>query len=219
MDGGSRRFILVEMMDYAEWIDAERIRRVICGYSASDDAKETVFDVELSVSNLKDGANLLAEAKQAAKDAKGKYDKVGKPKIIDGHLRVIGTYKSTEEIEGTGGSFSYYELGEPLMHGDVLNEDVGVDKIREYVYFTETKNRLPASHPDEPYYMGVHVNSAYYFYYERDSVTTLNRSFLHSVKTKADAYVIYADLCMLSEAELEQYHITFKKIPRDIAKL
>ena len=31
-------------------------------------------------------------------------------------------------------TFSYYELGVPLMIGDVLNEDVGVEKIREYVY-------------------------------------------------------------------------------------
>lgn len=61
--------------------------------------------------------------------------------------------------------------------------------------------------------MGVHVGSAYYFYYEKQAVTTLNREFLHTVKTKADAYVIYADLCTLSEAELEKYHITFKKIP------
>ena len=122
-------------------------------------------------------------------------------------------------MDGTGGNFSYYELGEPLMTGDVLNEDVGVEKIREYVYFTETKNRLPEPLADEPYFMGVHVSSAYYFYYKRGAVTTLNREFLHTIKTKADAYVIYADLCMLSEAELEKHHITFKKIPRDITKL
>ena len=96
---------------------------------------------------------------------------------------------------------------------------VGVDKIREYVYFTDTKSRLPEAHTDEPYYLGLHVNNAYYFYYEREAVTTLNREFLHTIKTKADAYVIYADLCTLSEEELERYHITFKKIPRDITKL
>ena len=159
-DGGHRRFILVEMMDYAESITAERVKRVIQGYG---------------------------EGKNA--------------------------------VEGTGGDFSFYDLGEPLLIGDVLNEDVGVDKIREYVYFTETKSRLPVPHADEPYFMGVHVDSAYYFYYEREAVTTLNREFLHTIKTKAGAYVIYADLCMLSEAEMEKYHITFKKIPRDITKL
>lgn len=159
-DGGNRKFILIEMMDYADSITAERVKRVIQGYGSGKNA-----------------------------------------------------------VAGTGGSFSYYELGEPLMVGDVLNENVDVDKIREYVYFTDTKSRLPEAHPDEPYYMGVHVNSAYYFYYEKQAVTTLNREFLHTVKTKADAYVIYADLCTLSDAELEKYHITFKKIPRDITKL
>ena len=159
-DGGHRKFILVEMGNYADSITAERVKRVIHGYG---------------------------EGKNA--------------------------------VPGTGGNFSFYELGEPLMNGDVLNENVGVDKIREYVYFTDTKTPLPESSPEEPYLMGVHVNSAYYFYYEKQSVTTLNRQFLHSVKTKADAYVIYADLCTLSDTELEKYHITFKKIPRDITKL
>lgn len=156
----NRKFILIEMMDYADSITAERVKRVIQGYGSGKNA-----------------------------------------------------------VAGTGGSFSYYELGETLMVGDVLNENVSVDKIREYVYFTDTKSRLPEAHPDEPYYMGTHVNSAYYFYYEKRAVTTLNRVFLHTVKTKADAYVIYADLCTLSDAELEKYHITFKKIPRDITKL
>jgi len=159
-EGFNRTFILIETMDYADSLTAERVKRVIDGYGSGRQA-----------------------------------------------------------VEGTGGSFSYYELGEPLMIGDVLNESVGVDKIREYVYFTDTKSRLPEAHTDEPYYLGLHVNNAYYFYYERESVTTLNREFLHTIKTKADAYVIYADLCTLSEEELERYHITFKKIPRDITKL
>lgn len=159
-DGGNRKFILIEMMDYADSITAERVKRVMLGYGE------------------------------------------GKSKT-----------------EGTGGNFSYYELGDTIMNGDELNEAVGVDKIREYVYFTETKFRLAPSKDDEPYYLGTHITTAYYFYYDRENVTTLSRAFLHTVKTKADSYVIYADLCTLSDAELEKYHITFKKIPRDITKL
>lgn len=159
-DGGNRKFILIEMMDYADSITAERVKRVMSGY---------------------------------------------------------GEGKSS--VEGRGGNFSYYELGNPLMNGDELNEEVGIDKIREYVYFTETKSRLAPVKEDEPYYLGTHITTAYYFYYERENITTLNREFLHTVKTKADGYVIYADLCTLSDAELEKYHITFKKIPRDITKL
>lgn len=37
-DGGSRRFILIEMMDYAETITAERVRRVMSGYGEGSKA-------------------------------------------------------------------------------------------------------------------------------------------------------------------------------------
>lgn len=154
-----RKFILIEMLDYADTITAERIKRVINGYDSE---------------------------KQA--------------------------------VEGTGGSFSFYELGDELLKEGQLNENVSIDKIREYICFTETKS-APVVKEDEPYYLGMHVGTAYYFYYVREKLTTLSREFLHTVKTKADGYVIYADLCTLSERELEKYHIKFKKIPRDIKKL
>ena len=63
------------------------------------------------------------------------------------------------------------------------------------------------------------MDAAYYFYHEKDRITTLNRDFLHTVKTKAESYVIYADSCTLSQRELEKWHITFKKISRDIRRL
>lgn len=132
-------------------------------------------------------------------------------KVIDGY----GNEKQT--FEGTGGSFSFYELGDELLKEGQLNETVGVDKIREYICYTETKN-TPVVKEDEPYYLGTHIGTAYYFYYEKGKLTTLSRDFLHTVKTKADGYVIYADLCTLSDRELEKYHITFKKIPRDIKR-
>ena len=159
-DGGHRKFILVEMGDYAESITAERVKRVISGYGEGKKAKE-----------------------------------------------------------GTGGSFRYFELGDPIFIGDRLNEDIGEDEIRKYVYFTETKQPLEARRADEPSYIGTHYGTAYYFHYKRDEVTTLSRAFLHTVRTRAEGYVIYADLCTLSAAELDRYHIVFKKIPRDISRL
>ena len=161
-DGGNRKFILVEMMDYADSITAERVKRVIDGYG---------------------------EDKKA--------------------------------VEGTGGNFSYYELGPVLMLPDGnLNEEVGVQKIREYVYYMETKEPLPAKQPaDESYFMGLCRNTAYYFYYERESVTTLDYAFLSAIQTKAEGYTIYADLCAIPQETLRLHNITFKKIPRDIARL
>lgn len=159
-DGGNRKFICVEMMDYADTITAERVKRVINGYG---------------------------EGKKA--------------------------------VDGTGGSFSYYELGEPLLVDDKLNDAVSTEKIREYIYYMETKQALPEASADEPMLLGVYHGAAYYFNYEKDASTTLNAAFLKSIKTQAEAYVIYADTCVLSENKLQQFHITFKKIPRDIARL
>lgn len=159
-DGGNRKFICIEMMDYADTITAERVKRVINGYG---------------------------EGKKA--------------------------------VDGTGGNFSYYELGEPLLVDDKLNNAVSTEKIREYIYYMETKQALPEAAADEPMLLGVHHGAAYYFNYEKDASTTLNAAFLHSIKTKAEAYVIYADTCVLSENKLQEFHITFKKIPRDIARL
>ena len=160
-DGGNRKFILVEMMDYAESITAERVCRVIDGYG-----------------------------------------------------------EGTKAVEGTGGSFSFYDLGEPLLHEDhTLNENVSTDKIRQYIYFTETKTPMGADDSTEPYLLGKHIETAYYFYYKKQQLTTLNHEFLATVQTKAENYVIYADICALSEEELERFHISFKKIPRDISRL
>ena len=159
-DGGNRKIICIEMMDYADTITAERVKRVINGYG---EGKKTV--------------------------------------------------------DGTGGNFSYYELGEPLLVDDKLNNAVSTEKIREYIYYMETKQALPEAAAEEPMLLGVHHGAAYYFNYEKDASTTLNAAFLKSIKTQAEAYVIYADTCVLSENKLQQFHITFKKIPRDIARL
>lgn len=160
-DGGNRKFILVEMMDYADTITAERVKRVIDGYGEGNKA-----------------------------------------------------------VAGLGGDFSYYELGEPLFQDDKnLNEAVGEGEIRKYVYYMETKQPLEENADDNRYYLGKHNDTAYYFYYEKDKPTTLNREFLATVKTKASGYLIYADICALSTETLAQNGIVFKKIPRDIKKL
>ena len=159
-DGGHRKFILVEMMDYADSITAERVKRVIRGYG---------------------------EGKNA--------------------------------VEGTGGNFSFYDLGEPLLVGDCLNEAVAPEKIREYIWFMETKQPYSPPSGGNPYYLGKHNSTGYYFYYEPQRVTVLDYTFLSTITEKADGTVIYADRCSISEDKLAKMGVTFKKIPRDISKL
>lgn len=160
VDGGHRKFILVEMMDYADSITAERVKRVIRGY--------------------------------------------GEGKTC---------------VEGTGGNFSFYDLGEPLLVGDCLNEAVAPEKIREYIWFMETKQPYAPPSGGNPYYLGKHNSTGYYFYYEPQRVTVLDYAFLSTITEKADGTVIYADRCSISEDKLAKMGVTFKKIPRDISRL
>lgn len=157
-----RKFILVEMMDYAEELTAERIKRCIDGYQSG---------------------------------------------------------KSV--VDGLSGNFSYYEIGELLLkENGELNEDIDECDIRKYVWYMETKEN-PTSDilKEDDAYLGRANGIAYYFYYNKNEVTTLDKQFLSTIQTKADEYVIYADKCALSAKQLSDYRITFKKIPRDIVRL
>lgn len=216
-DGGNRKFILVEMMDYAETVTAERVRRVIDGYKCN---RETVlYDKEITTKDLANGENILTEAKLVAAEARDRFFSVKNPKIEDGHLKVIAISKDADKVEGTGGSFSFYELGEPLLIGKNLNEAVGAEKIREYVWFTETKLPYATTESEEPYYLGANKGAAYYFYYEPQRVTVLDHEFLSGLRERGETTVIYADRCAISPEKLRELGIVFKKIPRDISRL
>jgi adenine-specific DNA-methyltransferase len=175
-DGGNRKFVLIEMEDYAETITAERVKRVIKGYG---------------------------------------------------------------NTEGTGGSFDFYTLGEPLFLEDgLLNENLPLQKIREYIWYTETNTGYSGgarSGEKEIEYadsssdhttslsaqtslLGTFQNTAYYFYYLPQEITTLDHDFLAAIKTKAEQYIIYADNCLLTQNYMDKNSIIFKKIPRDITR-
>lgn len=164
-DGGSRQFIGIEMMDYAESITAERIRRVINGYGSK-----------------------------------------------------------AETQKGTGGGFSFYTIGETLFDSDGnLNNQADLHSIREYIAHSE-KLETVFNQEISGYFLGKNYYTAYVFYYESDQITTLSLEFLRYLNAdflseKPQDYIIYADKCTLSDEQLAQFKIRFKRIPRDISKL
>ena len=162
--------------------------------------------------NKADGGNrqfIIVEMMDYAEDITAKRAKC----VIKGY----GEGKNA--VEGTGGNFSFYDLGEPLLMGDCLNEAVAPEKIREYIWFMETKQPYAPPSGGNPYYLGKHSSTGYYFYYEPQRVTVLDYAFLSTITEKADGTVIYADRCAISEDKLAKMGVTFKKIPRDISRL
>lgn len=172
-DGGNRKFILIEMEDYAHDITAERVKRVINGYGTGN-----------------------------------------------------------KKVEGTGGGFDYFELGMPLFdENQNLNEQVGIEKIREYIWFSETRTSIydfgfqiddfgnqKSKITHHKYELGQKDGTVYYFIYEKKKLTTLDYDSLELIKTKGEQYVIYADNCLLPKDFMAKKNIIFKKIPRDITR-
>lgn len=155
-DGAKRKFILIELEEYAETITAERVKRVIQGYS---------------------------------------------------------------DVEGTGGSFDFYTVGEPLFddHHN-LNESVPTEKIREYIWYSETRGQSPMAKTTGPF-LGTYNDTGYYFIYDKKHLTTLDYdSLAEYITEKSECYVIYADNCLLPENFMRSRNIVFKKIPRNITR-
>ena len=162
-DNGDRKFICIEMEDYAETITTERVKRVIKGYGSG--------------------------AKKA---------------------------------DGTEGSFDYYTLGLPIFVGEnneYLNEEIDSEKIREYIWFSETRSPyIKPPNVDSDYFLGKKEDTAYYFIYEKSAETTLDYDMLSEIKTKSQQYLIYADNCLLAKDFMVSNNIVFKKIPRDVTR-
>ena len=138
-DGGNRKFILIEMENYAETITAERVKRVINGYA---------------------------------------------------------------DKEPTGGSFDYYTLGEPLFdENNNLNENVGIEKIREYVWFTETRVPYKIQELCSPF-LGIYNDTSYYFIYEKDVLTTLDYDSLLNMYNKNRNAILFMPIIVCYQNHL-----------------
>ena len=217
-DKGNRKFVLVELMDYAEDITAERVRRVMAGYPYKGKVKEELYRKPLTAANLAKVPQFLAEANSIREANADRFTKIAKPTVKDNAIVVIGELDVDGTMPGLGGGFDFYELGEKLFTDeDTLNENVGEAKIREYIYYSETRQHLsrPQSE-DYPYLLDYKDGTGYFFYYKPKELTTLSPETLNIVPVKADHYVIYADICTISAEQLAKMNITFKKIPRDI---
>ncbi|MDE3236949.1 MAG: site-specific DNA-methyltransferase [Bacteroidota bacterium] len=218
-DNGARKFILIEMEDYCEEITSKRVKQAITGYIYEGTTKEVLYSKKITLQNIKNGNETYNEIQLIKEANSDKFDEL-KVIVEDNTINLYGVNKKNVTIEPTGGQYDYIKLGEHLFNeDDNLNENVGVEIIRKYVYYTETKTPLTlAQHTDNKYFLENYNDTAYYFYYEPTQITTLDHAFLSSMKTKAEQYVIYADNCLLTKEFMTKHHIIFKKIPRDITR-
>jgi adenine-specific DNA-methyltransferase len=145
-DGGDRRFILVEGESYTDSLTAERVRRVINGYSFAGVQREELLREPLTWTKLRN-VNTLHEMVQQCENLDGpRFDRITKT-VKDGALIVTGEHDVEGRTDGLGGGFTYCTLGKPIdMESLLTGEDLpAVEAVAALLYLTATAKPFDAA--------------------------------------------------------------------------
>jgi adenine-specific DNA-methyltransferase len=170
-DEGSRRFILVEMEDYAKSLTAERVKRVIKGV----------------------------------------------PKAKDEALK-----------NGLGGSFSFFELGDPVEMQAILEGDSlpAYEDLARYVFYTATGDEFDLAKVDQGRnFIGENREFEVYLLYQPD-LNYLRSTALDLDKAEklglpepnCKKRLVFAPMKYLDTDTLERYRIEYCQLPFEIYK-
>lgn len=117
-DGGGRRFVLVETEEYADRLTAERVRRVMNGYSYTGTVREELLRERLTFSELRRVPALLESIDALRRTREADFDRIRRD--VDGSDVVVTGERSIEaRADGIGGQFTYCALG-PAVEFDAL---------------------------------------------------------------------------------------------------
>lgn len=216
LDGGNRKFILIETMDYAKDITAERVKRVVEGYSFTGKDKTTLFEKKLTTTDILNPEKiqkLSLEANKIIEEKKDNFDKIEKS-FDSNTLKIDGVKDIKSFKEGIGGGFKYCELSEDIFDefGE-LNPKLTFAQIAKHIYFVEFKKPICKDEIHEPY-VGEYENRFIYFFENRFKVTDMKKIIKEHKSYKQ--IIIYTKKTSLSEDELKNHNITVRYIPYDI---
>ena len=200
-DGGNRRFILVEMEDYADRLTAERVRRVIKGYAFTGTQKTELLRERLNWRAI-ERANDLVDKVQGIENLHGhEYDRITK-QVKDGELIVTGEKRVEDRAEGLGGEFTYCTLGQPVELDHILTgEDLpAFDALAGVLFHMATSQPLdPATLDEAKAYVG-EANGTH--------VWLIYRPHLDWLKSP-DAALTLSFARKLAEAQPDARHLVF----------
>ena len=132
-DGGNRRFILVEMEDYADQVTAERVRRVIKGYDFEGTQRTELLREKITWTKFRKADRLTRKIEEIDNLDGHEYDRIKKT-VKDGELIVTGEKAIAERTEGLGGTFTYCTLGDSVeldkvLSGETLPSYAGIGAV------------------------------------------------------------------------------------------
>jgi len=229
-DGGNRRFILVECEDYADTLTAERVRRVINGYSFKGTQREELYRRKLNFTALKKADEILGSVEGIENLEGHRFDKIGKT-VKNSELIVTGEKKVTEKTEGLGGGFTYCTLGEEinlqtLLSGDKLPD---FDALAKYVFYTATGQTLAkVPKTGKVWLIGETTLYRVHLIYKpdrkwlRSNASALTQELVEAIAKQADVAkksLVFASTKFMGQKELTRQHIEFCQLPYAIYRV
>jgi len=215
-DGGKRKFILIETLDYAKEITAERVKRVQQGYAFKGKDKTVLYEKKLTTTQVlkpKTMEKIGLEVEKLIEKEKPNYDKIEKT-FKENLLKVVGIKNIESFKEGLGGGFKYCELGEEIFdESGELNTKLSFADIAKHIYFVEFKQPLGKAEVTAPY-VGSFKQKHLYFYEKQ--FKSMHLTALLKAHKNAKEIVVYTRRCSISEDRLKEHGVSIRYIPYDI---
>lgn len=231
-DGGHRRFILVQLDEdeakaNADTLTAERVRRVINGYSFKGTQKTELLRENLSWRVLTK-ADALVHRVDGIENLHGhEYDRI-KKEVKDGELIVTGEKTVDEKAEGLGGSFTYCTLGpavelDKVLTGEGLPPYAGLGAA----LFHMATNRAfdPAQMTEGEFYLGATESHHVWLIYRDDlewlkspeAALTLSRAKAFAAAKPDRKHLVFAAARYVSQRMLAEQNIPVEFVPLPFA--
>ena len=226
-DSGNRRFILVEMEDYADRLTAERVRRVIDGYAFTGTQRTELLRDKLTWTKLKN-ADKLTESVEAIETLHGhEYDTIKKT-VKDGELIVTGEKAVKDKTEGLGGSFTYCTLGDPVELDKVLSGETlpPFDGLGSVLFHMATARAFdPAAMREDDFYLGTVEGQHVWLIYKADldwlkspdAALTLKRAKSFAETDPNARHLVFAPARYVSQKMLAEQNIPVEFVPLPFA--
>lgn len=215
-DGGNRKFILIETLDYAKDITAERVKRVIQGYDFKGKDKTTLYEKKLTTTQILKPETMEKISKEVSKiveDEKPNYDEIKKT-FKENTLKVEATKNIKSFKDGIGGGFKYCELSYDIFDDfGELNSKLTFGQIAKHIYFVEFKKPIEKANIKAPF-VGTHKDKYIYFYENK----FLKKDMKELIKLNSDykQIIVYTARTTISDDELKDNNIIIRYIPYDI---
>ena len=227
LDGGNRKFILVEMEDYADKLTAERMRRVISGYDFTGTQRTELLREKLNWSKLQKADKLTEQVEKIENLHGHEYDKIKKD-VKDSELIVTGEKVVKDRAEGLGGEFTYCTLGEPVDLDRILTGETlpAWDALGAVLFHMATSQPMDPNGADEAaHYLGQTDAQHLWLIYRPDldwlktPEAALSLPFAQRIATeKTDKpHLVFAPARHVSQKMLDSQNIPVEFVPLPFA--